>query len=61
MEPTNWPTKAMDRDPSIEFDHFLAQKLGMTVQEMLFRMSNAEYVRWSMYYARIAQRQELAK
>lgn len=52
--------KAMERDPTIEFDHFLAQKLSMTVERMHREMSNAEYVRWELYYARKAQREELA-
>lgn len=33
----------------------------MTVSEMQDRMSNAEFVRWSIYHARKAQRQELAE
>lgn len=37
---------------------FLAQKLGMMVCD-LDRMPQAEYVRWGVYYARKAQRQEL--
>lgn len=50
----------MENDPSVEFDHFLAAKLGgMTVAEMHERMSNAEYVRWNTYYARQAQQAEL--
>ena len=51
--------KAMERHPTLEFDHFLAQKLGMTVERMHREMSNAEYVGWEMYYARKAQREEL--
>ncbi len=52
--------KAMERDPSLEFDHFLAQKLGMTVERMNREMSNAERVSWEIYYGRKAQREELA-
>lgn len=33
----------------------------MTVEEMEARMSNAEFVRWSIFYARKAQQQELAQ
>lgn len=44
-----------------EFDYFLAQKLGMTVGTLRSRMSNDEYVHWSVYYARIAQREELER
>lgn len=38
---------------------FLAQKLSMTVGQLRQQMGNAEYVRWGVYYARKAQRQEL--
>jgi hypothetical protein len=51
----------MERDPTLEFEHFLCAKLGgMTVEEMRERMSNEEFVRWSVYYGRKAQREELA-
>lgn len=36
-------------------------KLSMTVSELRVRMSNAEFVRWNMYYARIAQQHELER
>lgn len=56
------PPKAMYRemetDPSIEFEFFLAQKLGRTVAE-LREMSAEEFTGWSVYYARKAQREEL--
>ena len=32
----------------------------MTVARLEAEMSNAEYVRWGVYYARKAQREELA-
>jgi hypothetical protein len=51
----------MEADPSLEFDHFLAAKLGMTVARMRTEMSNAEYMAWGMYYAREAQRRQLAQ
>lgn len=50
---------ALENDAELEFEHFLAVKLSMTVQELRARMTQAEFVRWDMYYARIAQRQEL--
>lgn len=53
--------KALQTDPALEFEHFLAVKLGMTVREMRTRMDNAEFVRWDMYYARIAQQHELER
>jgi hypothetical protein len=33
----------------------------MLVDDMRMRMSAAEYLSWSIYYARIAQREELAR
>lgn len=51
----------MDADPSLEFEFFLAATLGMTVDEMRLRMSSAEFQRWGIYYARKAQREELAR
>lgn len=52
-------TKALEDDPDLEFQYYLAQKLGKTRAELLESLSSAEYVMWSVYYARIAQRQEL--
>lgn len=49
----------METNPSVEFDFFLSQKLSMTVAE-LHQMSSAEYVGWQVYYARKAQREEMA-
>jgi hypothetical protein len=54
------PTKALASDESLEFEFYLAQKLGMTVSRMRDEMPYDEYVLWSTYYARIAQREELA-
>jgi hypothetical protein len=48
-----------DADPTTEFDHFLAAKLGMTVERMRREISSDEYVDWTVYYARQAQRLEL--
>jgi hypothetical protein len=33
----------------------------MTVAELMERMSNAEFVQWSMWHARKVQRRELAE
>lgn len=51
--------KAFDADGDLEFEHYLASQLKMTVSDLRRRMSHAEFVRWNIYYARIAQRQEL--
>lgn len=57
------PPKAVylewERNSDEEFEHFLAEKLSMTVQRMRREMPAAEFVRWTVYYARKAQRQEL--
>jgi hypothetical protein len=57
------PTKAaylqLATNPDLEFEHFLAVKLGKSVRELRCSMSHAEFVRWTIYYARIAQQQEL--
>lgn len=45
--------------PDLEFEFFLAQKLGRTVAE-LREMDNEEFMYWAMYYQRKAQREELA-
>lgn len=50
----------MEADPTLEFEFFLAQKLGRTVDE-LRRMSQEEFTGWSVYYARKAQREELER
>lgn len=52
--------KRFEADPDSEFAFFLAEKLGRTVAELEAAVGNDEFVRWSIYYARKAQRQELA-
>lgn len=49
----------MENEDGVEFSFYLAQKLGRTVEE-LGQMSNAEFMGWSVYYGRKAQRDELA-
>lgn len=52
----------METDPTLEFEFFLAEKLGgMTVAELRERMGNDEFVQWSVYYGRRAQRDEIAR
>lgn len=58
------PTKAAwlrlaTNDGDVEFEFFLATKLGMTVSDLRRRMSQSEFLTWSMYYARQAQAQEI--
>jgi hypothetical protein len=51
----------MEETPEIEFEFFLAQELSMTVAEMRRRLGQDEFVGWKTYYARKAQRLELAR
>lgn len=59
------PTKAayleLETNPDIEFDYYLAEQLGMTVERLRREMSNSEYLQWNVYYARKAQRTEMAR
>jgi hypothetical protein len=50
----------MEADPAIEFELFVAQKLGRTRDELRATMSQSEYLDWCLFYARKAQREELA-
>lgn len=50
----------MENSPDLEFEHYLAEKLGRTVAELRESMSQAEFGEWSVYYGRKAQRAELA-
>lgn len=50
----------LETNPDIEFEHYLAQKLGMTVARLRAEMGAEEFMRWSVYYARLAQRDEMA-
>lgn len=49
----------METDPTLEFELFLAQKLGMTVARLRVEMGNQEFIEWSVYYGRKAQREKL--
>jgi len=49
----------METSPELEFEYFLAQKLGITVARLRAEMTNKEFVHWSVYYARKAQREQL--
>lgn len=50
----------METTPELEFEFYLAQKLGRTVGE-LRQMSNQEFIGWQVFYGRKAQREELAR
>lgn len=49
----------MEADSELEFEHFLAEKLSMTVTELRQRMPQAEFIRWHVYYGRKAQQAQL--
>lgn len=48
-----------ETEPELEFEFFLAQKLGMTVVRLRAEMDQMEFLEWGIFYARKAQRQEL--
>lgn len=52
---------ALSESVELEFEHFLAVKLGRTVGELRRSMSHLEFIRWNMYYAREAQQAELER
>lgn len=52
---------AFENDPGLEFEYFLAQKLGMTVARLRAEMDGGEFVYWTRFYARKQQAQELAR
>lgn len=45
----------------LEFEHYLAEKLGRTVGELRRTITAEEFVRWSVYYGRKAQRIEQSR
>lgn len=47
-------------DPTLEFELFLAQQLGMTRARLREEMPAAEFIDWQVYYGRKAQREQLA-
>lgn len=51
----------METDPALEFEFFLAEKLGCTVAQLRDGLSQAEFVAWSVYYGRKTQREQLAQ
>jgi hypothetical protein len=49
----------LENDADLNFAFFLAKELRMTVATLTATMSNAEWVLWTRYYARLAQDREL--
>jgi hypothetical protein len=54
-------TKALATNSELEFEFYLAEKLGMPVARLRSEVDQSEFVHWAMYYARIAQTRELAQ
>lgn len=50
----------METNPDLEFEFYLADRLGRTVAELRDSVGNDEFVAWWIYFARLAQRRELA-
>ena len=46
-----------ETDPELEFEFYLAQKLGKTVAQMRAEMNNEEFMRWAIFYGRKRQRE----
>ncbi|HEX6579218.1 MAG TPA: hypothetical protein VF082_12710 [Jiangellaceae bacterium] len=51
----------METDPEIEWEYYLADRLGMTVARLREQMSAEEFLRWQVYHGRRAQRMALAQ
>ncbi len=45
----------------LELEFYLAEKLGMTVADLRRRLSAQEFMQWTVFLGRKAQRQELAR
>lgn len=43
----------------LEFEFYLAEKLGLTVAQLRRDMSTHEFMQWGVYFGRKAQRQEM--
>lgn len=54
-------TNPFEENPDLEYEHYLALKMGRTVTELRRTVSNPEFVRWQIYHARRAQEMELQR
>lgn len=48
-------------DPAVEWEHYIAERIGMTVGELRRRMGHDEFIRWQVYYGRKWQKQQQAQ
>ena len=51
---------AFEDDPELEFEFFLADRLGLTLAAMRAQVTQQEFVYWSRFHGRRAQQKELA-
>lgn len=59
MMPTKAAYQRFEEFPDEEYDHVLAENLGMTVACLRAQLPAAEWVAWKIYHGRKAQRAEL--
>jgi hypothetical protein len=59
-KPKRRRTKAFETNPDQEFEFYLAEKLGKTVDELRGQLSGDEFTRWAVYFGRKEQRHQLA-
>lgn len=50
-----------EADGELEMEFVVAEALGLTVARLRAEMSNDEFVRWSVFLARRAQRRQLGQ
>ncbi|NIJ10627.1 hypothetical protein FHU38_000971 [Saccharomonospora amisosensis] len=61
MMPPKATYKKFESEPGLEFEFYLADRLGMTVARLRAEMPHHELVAWHVYHGRKAQRRELAE
>lgn len=55
-------TKAFQRNPTLENEFYIAQKLGWKSVELMRKgLSHKEYIHWVVYFGRRRQDQEIAE
>lgn len=48
-----------EKDHELEMEFYIAEQLGLTMSRLRAEMSNDEFTRWAIYFARKAQRRQL--
>lgn len=59
MMPTKAAYELFESSPDLEFEFYIADRLGCTLGELRERMPAGEYVQWWIFHSRWAQRKEL--